>query len=456
MSEMRTGVLCASGSLGLTPMHPESYWAAVEDGPDAIVADAGSGDIGASYLGSGARYNPREWELHDLRLMLTAARRLGVPMIVGSAGGAGTNESVDRYVEMVKEIAAEEGLSGFSLARIYAEVAVDELARLAEAGDVPPLGAAGPLDAADARRCDRVVAMMGVEPLLTALDNGADVIIAGRSCDDAIFGAVPMHRGHDRALSLHMGKTIECGPLAATPALMREAIAGVVRENDFLVVPYHEAMRCTPASVAGHTLYERLNPYRLPVPGGTLDLTAAAFEAHTDNVCRVSGARWEPAERYAVKLEGSAFVGHRALFLFGLRDPLSIANVDKMCDGVAVEIEKHFGAPGDSSYQLYFHVYGRDAIMGEREPHPQIESNEVAVVVDVVAPERSDAESIAKLAKYSSLRVHYPGKLGTAGGCAMLADEVLMPSMPVYEWVLDHLLPLDDPLAQFPIELETV
>jgi hypothetical protein len=38
----------------------------------------------------------------------------------------------------------------------------------------------------------------------------------------------------------------------------------------------------------------------------------------------------------------------------------------------------------------------------------------------------------------------------------MLADEVLMPSMPVYEWVLDHLLPLDDPLAPFKIQLETV
>ncbi len=456
MSELRTGVLCASGSLGLTPMHPESYWAAVEDAPDAIVADAGSGDIGASYLGSGARYNPVEWELHDLRLMLTAARRLGVPMVVGSVGGAGTNASVDRYVEMVKQIAAEEGLSGFSLASIYAEIEVEELARLAAAGGVPPLGAAEPLEEADARRCDRVVAMMGVEPLLAALDQGADVIIAGRCCDDALFAAVPMHRGHDRALSLHMGKTIECGPLVATPVIMREAIAGVMREEDFLVVPYHEGQRCTPASVAGHTLYERLDPHRLPVPGGVVDLTAAAFEAHTDTVCRVSGARWEPADPYAVKLEGSAFVGHRALFLFGLRDPLSIANVDRMCDGIAVEIAKHFGEAGDGRYHLNFHVYGRDAIMGEREPLKQIDAHEIAVVVDVVAPDPGDAESIAKMAKYASLRVHYPGKLGTAGGCAMLADEVLMPSMPVYEWVLDHLLPLDDPLAPFKIQLETV
>jgi hypothetical protein len=451
-----TSVLCASGSLGLTPMHHDSYWAAVDDGPQAIVADAGSGDIGANYLGSGAEYNPRDWEKHDLKLMLTAARRLGVPMIVGSAGGAGTNAAVDRYVDIVQEIADEEGLSGFSLAGIYSEVDVEDLARRAGTAEIPPLGAAGPLSPDDARRCSRVVAMMGVEPLLAALDRGADVILAGRSCDDAIFGAVPIHRGHDRALSLHMGKTIECGPLVATPILMREAIVGTVRDDDFLVAPYHPDQRCTPMSVAGHTLYERLNPYRLPVPGGVIDLTDVVFEAHTDRICRVAGAKWEPAKSYAVKLEGSAFVGHRGIFVFGLRDPLSIANIDKMTAGIAEEVARQYGPSGNGRYHLDFHVYGRDAILGERELQREITSHEICVVIDVVAPDRDDAKNVAKLAKYCSLRVHYPGKLGTAGGCAMLADEVLMSSIPGHEWVLDHVLPLDDPLEPFPIEMKAL
>jgi hypothetical protein len=456
VSEQQTSVLCASGSLGLTPMHPESYWAAVAEKPDAIVADAGSGDIGASYLGFGAVYNPWEWEKHDLRLMLTAARELGVPMIVGSVGGAGTDASVDRFHQIIKEIVTEDGLSGFTLARIYSELDVEALAPRTDTDGLTALSTGRVLTAADVRRCSRAVAMMGVEPLLHALEQGADVIVAGRSCDDAIFAAVPIFRGQDRALSLHMGKTIECGPLVATPVIMREAIAGVVRQDDFLVVPYHPDQRCTPASVAGHTLYERLNPYRLPVPGGVVDLHDVKFEAHDERVCRVSGARWESAERYAVKLEGSAFVGHRALFLFGLRDPLSIAHVDDMCDGITAEIALYYGAAGDGRYHLNFHVYGRDAILGAREPEPVTSAHEIAVVIDVVAPERKDAENIAKLAKYCALRVHYPGKLGTAGGCAMLADEVLMPAMPVYEWVLDHTLALDDPLELFRVEMETI
>jgi hypothetical protein len=437
-------------------MHPESYWAAVDRGPDAIVADAGSGDIGANYLGSGAEYNPREWEKHDLRLMLLASRRLGVPMIVGSAGGAGTDAAVDRYCEIVSEIAREEDLSGFVMARIYSELDQGKLAERAASEEITGLGSSAALTPDDVRRCSRVVAMMGTEPLESALEQGASVIIAGRSCDDAIFGVAPIRAGHDRALSLHMGKTIECGPLAATPIVMREAIMATVRDDDFLVEPFHPDQRCTPASVAGHTLYERLDPYQLQVPGGTVDLHDVSFEAHTDRICRVAGAQWIPAEQYTVKLEGSAFVGHRALFLFGLRDPLSIANVDRMCEGVSTEVARQYGEQGEGRYHLFFHVYGRDAILGEREPTPQITSHEICVVIEVVAPDAHEAKSIAKLAKYCALRVHYPGKLGTAGGCAMLADEVLTYAIPCYEWVIDHLLALDDPLAPFPIHLEQV
>lgn len=449
-------VLCASGSLGLTPMHPESYWRAVEAGPDAIVADAGSGDIGPHYLGSGAEYNPREWEKHDLRLMLVAARRLGVPMIVGSAGGAGTNAAVDRVADIIREIAADEGLSGFKMAKIYAELDADDLARRAAEETIPGLGARDPLSVDHVRECSRVVAMMGVEPFLEALEAGADVIIAGRACDDALFAAVPIRAGHDKGLALHMGKTLECGPLVATPIVMREAIMGTIRGEDFVLEPFHPDQRCTPMSVAGHTLYERLNPYTLPVPGGVVDMHDVKFEAHTDRICRVSGSRWIPADHYTVKLEGSAFVGHQSIFIFGLRDPLSIANIDRVTGGIRAEVEKHYGPSDGGSYHLLFHIYGKDAVMGPREPTPEIRSHEIGVVVEAVAPDAKDAKGIAKLAKYSSFRVNYPGKLGTAGGSAMLADEVYSSAIPRYRWVIDHLLPLDDPTALFPTTLEEV
>jgi hypothetical protein len=38
----------------------------------------------------------------------------------------------------------------------------------------------------------------------------------------------------------------------------------------------------------------------------------------------------------------------------------------------------------------------------------------------------------------------------------MLADEVYSSAIPRYRWVIDHLLPLDDPTALFPTTLEEV
>src|SRR5438445_5436701 len=118
----RSAVLCASGSLGLTPFHPESFWAGIETRPDVVAADAGSGDIGPFYLGSGHWYNLREWEEQDLTTMLKGARSCGARMIVGSAGGAGLDQAVDLYFDMVCKAVRRAHLGPLKVARIYSQV----------------------------------------------------------------------------------------------------------------------------------------------------------------------------------------------------------------------------------------------------------------------------------------------------------------------------------------------
>src|SRR5437870_9741503 len=104
----RSAVLCASGSLGLTPFHPDSFWAGIKMRPEVVAADAGSGDIGPFYLGSGHWYNLRAWEEHDLGLMLKGAQACGAKVIVGSAGGAGLDQAVDLYFEIVRDVIRKE------------------------------------------------------------------------------------------------------------------------------------------------------------------------------------------------------------------------------------------------------------------------------------------------------------------------------------------------------------
>jgi hypothetical protein len=122
-------ILSPTGHLGFTPIEQGSFDLGVARRPDAIVADSGSCDIGPQPLGADEACSPEEWQRHDLELMLLAARRLAVPMIVGSASDTGTDRGVHQYAAIIRDVADRHGLAPFTLATIRSEVSRDEVAR---------------------------------------------------------------------------------------------------------------------------------------------------------------------------------------------------------------------------------------------------------------------------------------------------------------------------------------
>src|SRR5215468_8674653 len=121
MSE-RMRILSPTGHLGFTPIERGSFDLGVARRPDLIVADSGSCDIGPQPLGADEHCSPEEWQRHDLELMLLASRRLGVPMIVGSASDTGTDRGVHQYAEIIRELAQHHRLAPFTLATIFSVV----------------------------------------------------------------------------------------------------------------------------------------------------------------------------------------------------------------------------------------------------------------------------------------------------------------------------------------------
>ena len=67
---------------------------ALEQSPDAIVVDAGSTDAGPHKLGAGTAIVSRMAAKKDLSLLMAGARRLQIPLVIGSAGGSGARESI--------------------------------------------------------------------------------------------------------------------------------------------------------------------------------------------------------------------------------------------------------------------------------------------------------------------------------------------------------------------------
>jgi hypothetical protein len=254
-------IICPNGHLGFAPLRLESFRLGVAARPDFIAADSGSDDVGPGPLGADVCTSPRQWQAHDLEVMLLAARALGVPMIIGSAGDTGSNSRVDLYVRLIRDIAATHGLKKFRLGYFYSEVGKEYLRAKMRAGDaIEGLDGRGALTEEELDATARIVGMAGVHPYLGLLKQGVEVIIGGRSSDAAIFAAAALHRGHPEALSYYLGKVLECASFCAEPYGGKETVLGEIVEGGVHVTAMHPAQRCTVASVAGHAMYERSNP----------------------------------------------------------------------------------------------------------------------------------------------------------------------------------------------------
>ncbi|MCP1404793.1 hypothetical protein J3D52_004952 [Achromobacter insolitus] len=443
-------IICPNGHLGFAPLRTESFQLGVAAGPDCIAADSGSDDVGPVPLGSDTSTSPQAWQRHDLEQMLLAARKLGVPMIIGSAGDTGSNSRVDLYVRLIKEIAAEHKLAPFKVGYFYSEVDKERVRRaLRDGQQVAGLDGYADLTEAELDASDRIVAVAGVHPYIKLLEAGADVIIGGRSSDAAVFAAPALHRGYDADKAYYLGKVLECASFCAEPYGGKETVMGEISAEDVRVTAMHPDQRCTIASVAGHAMYERSNPYEEFFAGGRLDMAECRYEQLSEKTTRITGSRFEPATQVRVKLEGSGKVGERYMGLCGIRDPYTIANVDRVIAWARDKVRERFG---DSGYELHYKVYGRDGVMGDLEPLRDQPGHELCVMVQGVAPTAEMAEELTLTGLRQMFYARLPDVKGTAGSVSFPLDEVVRTSA-AYRWTLNHTLPVQDAGELFPTHL---
>ena len=449
-------ILCPTGHLGFTPLEKASFLAGCELKPDFVIADSGSCDIGPYPLGADGQASPEAWQRHDLEIMLLAARRLGVPMIIGSASDTGTDRGVDQFAALIREIAAEHGLAPFRMATIKSEQTREAMAARLSAG-VPIKGLDGRADADEAvlARTDRIVAVMGAEPIAAALKDGAEVVIAGRASDCALFAAPLLNAGMTPATAYYAGKLMECASFCCEPVMGKESILGRIKEDDIRVRAMHPGQRCTPASLASHAMYERRDPFREYVASGYVDMSSCRYEQLDEKTTRASGAVFVPSAQPMVKLEGAGKVGERRLAIVGIRDPYTIENIDKAMEWARARLAERFGAPEQAGWQVFYHVYGRNGVMGALEPTPPSRAHELGIVAEVVCQDARKAEEICALAARNLFYARLAEVKGTAGAAALMADEVLV-GKPGYEWTLNHVTPVKDPSELFRTAFHTV
>jgi len=444
-------ILTPNGILGYG-IPVADFWRGIDLKPDAMIVDGGSTDPGPYLLGLPKTLVTREAYIRDLTLMLDACANRKVPIYISSAGGPGIRQHVDLMVDIIAEIAQREGYK-FKVAKIYSDIDASYVRDAFGSNRITPCASAPELTLEDINASSHIVAQMGGEPFAKALREhpDLDIIVAGRSYDPAPFAGLCMLHGIEPGIYWHMGKIVECGAVCAEPK--GKVILATIRRDSFDLEPMNPAERCTPASVAAHTLYEKTRPDLLTGPGGILDLREAVYEQLTERSVRVRGSRFIPAEKYTVKLEGAGVVGMRTVFIGGIRDPILVGQIDDFLARVTSEAHETYPELRSGEAILHFHVYGKNGVMGSFEPLVDAVPHEIGLLGEVTAVTQELANAICSSVRIDVLHTPYPGQVATAGNLALPLNPPENPIGPVCKFTIYHVMEIDSAEALFPIEI---
>ena len=447
-------ILSPTGILGYG--FPEkSFMDGIKLKPDLLAVDAGSVDPGPFYLGSGKPFTDRIGVKRDLRYLLKGAIVNKIPLIIGTAGGSGAKPHVDWCRKIISELAKEESLS-FKLGVIYADVDKKFVIDSISSQNTEPLDGLPPLTEADVNESNYLVAQMGTAPFINALEQGCQIILAGRAYDPSVFAALPIMVGFDPGLAIHMGKILECAAIAADPGSGSDCVLGTLKKDSFRLQALNPIRKFTASSTAAHTLYEKSNPYLLPGPGGMLDLSKVSFTEPEDGISEVRGSVFVPSEKNMIKLEGTRLAGYRAVSIAGVRDPIMIEKIESILDAVKKQVENILAAE-DIDAKLMFHIYGKNAVMAKREPgEKDYLPREIGVLIEVVAKEQEQANTVCSIARSSLLHYGYEGRIATAGNLAFPFSPSDIPAGKVFEFSIYHLIKIEHEDEIFKLEIEDI
>ena len=437
--------------------------------PTALILDSGSTDSGPSKLALGSMTCPRSSYERDIGKLLPLVERYKAPLLISSAGGDGSDEHVDVFLEIIRELAnqpnnryaldSDDANIYLTTSRswklkvlaIYSGIQKTLVLERLHNGQIVGCGPSVPdLTIEDVKSSPRIVAQMGPEPFVQAMaaHPDFDIIIGGRAYDPSPYVAYCVYNAlkiktmglsslGEKQLGAfnHMGKILECGGLCTTPKTMG-ARGTIYKDSSFTITPLDSTAKCIPISVAAHTLYEKSRPDILHGPGGYLNLNTATYTAQPDDrTVLVRGSTFHSSISeglpYTVKLEAARTVGFRTLMIGSFHDPILIPQIDDFLASVKAYVTQQHSHI-KSSWDFDFHVYGR-----------QPSSTEIFIVGEAIAQAQDIANSLASTARIACCHGAYPRQKATSGTFAMgIGGKFELETRECAEFCIYHLMSL--------------
>jgi len=432
-------IIALSGMLGYG-YSEEGLRKAFEQKIDYIGVDAGSIDPGPYYLGAGKSFTNRQAVKRDISLALPTAVDRKIPFIIGSAGGAGGNIHVEKIIEILKEIVAENNLT-IKVAVIYSEVSREYVKKKLDEDKVIPFNNSLNLTEKDIDETVRFVSQIGIDPFIEALNEGADVILAGRACDTAIYAAPVIKAGYNPGMAFHMAKIMECGCMCAEPVSASDVLIATMEKDYFTLEPANPARKCTIDSVAAHTLYEQANPYYIYEPGGIADLRNCEYTQLDERTVKVSNSKFLQADIKTLKIEGVKLVGYRTISICGINEKMTIDRIDEIVEDVSESVFTDLGdTVSKNDYTIGYKIYGGSGDVSSGK----YTAGKIGIVIDVVGVSQETADYICSLVRSRFLHFDYLGRKTTAGNLSFPYSPSDISLGEVYNFSAYHLVKVDD------------
>ena len=355
--------------------------------------------------------NPKRGYTFDVKIIaekiLPEAFKRKIPLITN---GGGLNPQA--ATEMVREIAAQIGVTGLKIAAVSGDDVLARLSELQQAGeDLANIETGEKL--ADTPNQNFVTAnvYLGAAPIVEALRNGADIVITGRVADPCLYLAPLMaHYGWawddwDRLASgIVAGHLLECtGQVVGgnSLALIHEIdaaglpylgypIAEVEADGSFVITKTPDTPGCvSPETVKEQLLYEVHDPANYLTPDVVADFTTLRLEHVGENRVRVTGVTGKPRpEKLKVSMGRLEGFMRELIFTVGWPEPWRKVEQLKAMLG-------EFWKRNPAIERVEYSYLGMNSLYGSIAPLPD-DPLEVVVRVMFTAPEQDTLKNVVR------------------------------------------------------------
>jgi len=250
---------------------------------------------------------------------------------------------------------------------------------------------------------------LGLDPIVGALDEGADIVITGRIADSSLVAAAPAHalglEGDAVAAALTVGHLLECSGQLTGGNLSEPGIADLSAEA-FARIGYPvadvaadgsavirlldgEPGRLDAVSCTLQLLYEVHDPSAYITPDAVLDFTGVRFDEVAPNTVRLSGTR---AAARPDRLKVIGFLARRGLVAdieIAYAGTGALARARLAADILRIRLERELGV---TDYLV--DLVGVDSVLGAGSLPLRCEPPELRVHVSARCEEADLAQAV--------------------------------------------------------------